>query len=140
MKRIYVAVIIMLFLSCGCLTQTQLDDWNSTMEQVVPAMEQVLVASAELEVSNEKIAKINMEAGEVLADVKAVQVAVAEAKTPEEAIRKGIDASRPFNPYADEMNVILGLITVLGGVFGGKKLATTTKKYSAIKKGVNIAS
>jgi len=103
-------------------TQQDYQNWTATLDAVVPAVREVAG-------NNPKLDKI-------IGDVEIVRESVADAKTLPEAVSKGIEASKPFNPYADEMNAILGLAVVLGGIFGKKKLDTVTTKYSAMKIGV----
>ncbi len=126
MKRKLLLAIMLVGL-CGCVTRDQINDWTTTLDAVVPAIKEVQAASGQ---SSKKLDK-------VLSDVERVNEAVATAETPEEAIRKGIDASKPFNPYADEMNALLGAGILIAGWFGKKKLDTVSGKYSAMKTGVN---
>ena len=121
MKRLL--LVTLLFVGgCGMPTQQDYQNWTATLDAVVPAVREVAG-------NNPKLDKI-------IGDVEIVRESVADAKTLPEAVSKGIEASKPFNPYADEMNAILGLAVVLGGIFGKKKLDTVTTKYSAMKMGV----
>ncbi len=57
-----------------------------------------------------------------------------------EQLAAGIEASAPFNPYADEMNAVLGLITVIGGIWAKGEFDKKKKinaKYQAHKQGVD---
>jgi len=58
-----------------------------------------------------------------------------------EQVEAGIAASKPFNPYADEMTAILGLVTVIGGLWAKGKLNEKKKveaKYQAHKTGTEV--
>lgn len=117
MKKWLLVPVLLLFMGCGMPTQQDYQNWTNTLDAVIPA-----VAALD----NPKLDKI-------IGDVKIVRESVAEAKTLPEAVSKGIEASRSFNPYADEMNVGFVVITGLLGLF----LKSKNAKYSAIKKGVN---
>lgn len=90
-----------------------------------------------VDVMNEKIdeqqAKFTKEIDRAQGHVAIVNDAMKTAQGLEEKAVAGIEASRPFNPYADEMAIALGLITAVTGYAYRSK----TKKYSAIKAGVN---
>ncbi|KKN07560.1 hypothetical protein LCGC14_1065820 [marine sediment metagenome] len=48
------------------------------------------------------------------------------------------EASRPFNPYADEVNAVLGLVAIVGGIWAKGKIDENKKlgaKYQAHKQG-----
>ena len=68
--------------------------------------------------------------------VRAVNDAVAAATTLPAKVEAGIEASRPWNPYADEMAAGFGLLTVIGGLLAKRKLDATSAKYAAHKQGV----
>jgi len=75
---------------------------------------------------------------EVQEHIVIVNEAIKErAKETFESQAKGaIEASRPFNPYADEMAAILGLTTIIGGLWARGK----NKKYQAHKSGAELFS
>ena len=123
MKRLIIICAVLLLCSgCGMPTQQDFQEWTTALDAVIPAVREVAG-------DNPKLDKI-------IDDVEVVRESVADAKTPAEAVSKGIEASKPFNPYADEMNAVLGLAVVLGGLFGKKKLDAVTNKYTAMKVGV----
>lgn len=122
MKNYVFIAVLLLCTGCGMPTQQDYQNWTETLDAVIPAVREVAG-------NNPKLDKI-------IGDVEIVRESVAEAKTLPEAVGKGIEASKPFNPWADEMNAILGLAVVIGGIFGKKKLDTVTSKYSAMKIGV----
>lgn len=127
MKKLIVVVMLLCFCGCGMPTQQDIQSWTATLDEVVPAVREVVGED------NEKIDK-------VIDDIEIVKEAVAKAKTPAEAVSKGIEASKPFNPYADEMNAILGLVTVIGGIWAKGKIDEKKKvedKYSAAKIGMD---
>lgn len=122
MKKYVLIAVMLLCTGCGMPTQQDYQNWTETLDTVIPAVREVAG-------NNPKLDKI-------IGDVEIVRESVADAKTLPEAVGKGIEASKPFNPYADEMNAILGLAVVLGGIFGKKKLDIVTSKYTAMKIGV----
>jgi len=80
---------------------------------------------------------------QVKADVIMVNNAIKAAETLPEKAAAGIEASRPFNPYADEMAAVLGLTTAIGGLFWKKSTTDTKKalaKYQAHKAGIERAT
>jgi len=122
MKKVLLVMVLLFVSGCGMPTQQDYQNWTATLDAVIPAVKEVAG-------DNPKLDKI-------IGDVELVRASVADAKTLPEAVSKGLEASKPFNPYADEMNAILGLAVVLGGLFGKKKLDTVTNKYTAMKVGV----
>ena len=137
MKKVLLVMVLLFVNGCGMPTQQDYQNWTATLDAVIPAVKEVAG-------DNPKLDKI-------IGDVELVRASVADAKTLPEAVSKGLEASKPFNPYADEMNAILGLAVVLGGLFAKSKIKAkedekelveeekrvVTNKYSAAKKGVN---
>jgi len=131
MKKWIMITVLLLCSGCGMPTQQDYQNWTAALDAVIPAVKEV--------------AKDNPKLDKIIGDVEIVRESVANAKTPAEAVSKGIEASKPFNPYADEMNAILGLAVVVGGLFAKKKLDTTVKdkadvenKYQAHKVGTEL--
>ena len=102
----------------------------------VPTEEQVLDLGNDVDLLMVKIdeqqEKLTGEIDKVQDRVILVNDAMKAAETLPEKAAAGIEASRPFNPYADEMAAILGLTTVVGGLWGRNK----AKKYKAHRQGV----
>lgn len=128
MKK-YCAVLALLFL-VGC----------------VPTDEDMLRLSDDVDALMVSIdsqqSKIVGEIDKVQDHVKLVNDAMRAAETVEGKAAAGIEASRPFNPYADQMSAILAATTALGGLFWRKKSkeADAAKaKYMAHKQGVERA-
>jgi len=109
----------------------------------VPIEQQVLNLGQDIDLLMEKIddqqSKLVTQIDKVQDHVTIVNDAVKAAKTLPEKAAAGIEASRPFNPYADEMVVGLGLLTTIGGLFFKKKIETVSAKYKAHKQGVERA-
>lgn len=125
-------IIVLLLIFCaGCISQSDIDNLTGKVDLIVPTVREVVIAATGE--TDEKLEK-------VLTDVETVNEAVKEADTPQEAISKGIEASRPFNPYADQMNAVLGLVTILGGAFIRKQANDKKKvenRYEAAKIGLD---
>ena len=131
MKKVLLVMVLLFVSGCGMPTQQDYQNWTATLDAVIPAVKEVAG-------DNPKLDKI-------IGDVELVRASVADAKTLPEAVSKGLEASKPFNPYADEMNAILGLAVVIGGLFGTKKINATVKdkavvenKYQAHKAGTEL--
>lgn len=115
----------------------------------VPTTEQVLNLGQDVDLLMDKIddqqSKLIAQIDKVQEHVTLVNEAVKLAKTLPEKAAAGIEASRPFNPYADEMVVGLGLLISIGGLFmrksnkeataNAKLYATEHKKRQADKQG-----
>ena len=80
---------------------------------------------------DEQQAKLTEEIDRLQGHVAIVNDAMKKVENLPEKVAAGIEASRPFNPYADEMTAILGLTTVIGGLFYNKE----KKKRTADKVG-----
>ena len=105
----------------------------------VPTEEQVLNLGNDVDLLMEKIddqqSKLVAQIDKVQEHVTIVNEAVKAAKTLPEKAAAGIEASRPFNPYADEMVAGLGLLTLFGGLFANKKIHTISRKRKADEQG-----
>lgn len=109
----------------------------------VPTEEQMLNLGNDVDLLMEKIddqqSKLIAQIDKVQEHVTIVNEAVKLAKTLPEKAAAGIEASRPFNPYADEMAAGLGLLTLVGGLFmrkSNKEASIVAAKYKAHKQGV----
>lgn len=122
-----ILVIVLLFVA-GCIPTTQ------QVQTLTNDVDKLMVA---VDNYQEKFAE---EVDRVQADIVVVNEAVKE-KADESVIKQlsaANEASRPFNPYADEVNAILGLVTVIGGIFVKGKIDENKKlgaKYQAHKQG-----
>ncbi len=105
----------------------------------VPTEKQVLNLGNDVDLLMEKIddqqSKLVAQIDKVQEHVTIVNEAVKVAKTLPEKAAAGIEASRPFNPYADEMAAGLGLLTLVGGLFARKKISTLSRKRKADEQG-----
>ena len=134
----WIVTVILIVSLCGCAlpTRSDLEEWTDSVREILPAVKQVQVlaekAAEDGLLNKEEVAKVNTNISKVLADVERVNEAVATAETLGEAVGGVIEASRPFNPYADEMTAIFGLATVLGGVL--LKRENNQKKKEAAKR------
>ena len=109
----------------------------------IPTEEQMLNLGNDVDLLMEKIddqqSKLIAQIDKVQDHVTIVNEAVKAAKTLPEKAAAGIEASRPFNPYADEMVLGLGLLTAIGGLFlrkSSKEASIVATKYKAHKQGV----
>ena len=98
--RCKLLLVMMLIGLCGCVTRDQINDWTTTLDTVIPAIREVQAQSGQ---SSDKLDK-------VLSDVERVSEAVATAETPIEAVEKGWDASKLFNPYYGYGVMAIGLL------------------------------
>ena len=109
----------------------------------VPTEQQMLNLSNDVATLNASIdeqqSKLMTQIDKVQDHVTIVNDAVKAAKTLPDKAAAGIEASRPFNPYADEMAAGLGLLTVVGGLFLRKKTQEGKEKDAAIAR-VKIAA
>ena len=105
----------------------------------IPTEEQMLDLGNDVDLLMEKIddqqSKLIAQIDKVQDHVTIVNEAVKAASTLSEKAAAGIEASRPFNPYADEMAAGLGLITLFGGLFATKKINTLSRKRKADEQG-----
>jgi hypothetical protein len=66
--------------------------------------------------------KVSKEIDRIQSHVKTINDATKTVEGLPQKAAAGIEASRPFNPYADEMAAVLGLATVVGGLFARSKV------------------
>lgn len=118
MKR-KVLLAMMLVLLCGCIpaSQQEVRDLTGLVKEVVPL---IRVDASE-------------RTAEVLDKIEVVNEAVATADDPVEAISKGWDASKPFNPYYGYGAAALALLKLFGD---NKKKKIIEDKYAATKVGI----
>ncbi len=100
-------IVIVLLLVAGCIPTTQqVNTLTNNVDELMVAVDNYQEKFAgEVDKVQERIVLVN-EAVKKKADEGLVEQLV-EAN----------EASRPFNPYADEVNAILGLVTVIGGIW-----------------------
>jgi hypothetical protein len=119
MKPKVLTVTILLFCG-GCTTQQEILDLTNAVSGIIPAVREIAGED------NEKIEKI-------LADVETINEQVATADDPIEAVGKGWDASKPFNPYYGYGAAILAALKLFSD---SKKKKVIEDKYSATKVGI----
>lgn len=123
---------------------TKVDGYQKEVGDFVSLMDEDDLISDE---TVEKIEKIGEEIDRVQPQITAITKAVAEAEysggddltTILEAVRAGNAASGPFNPYAVPIEMGLGLVVAVLGMFAKKKSTEATEfkaKYTAHKIGV----
>ena len=123
-------IVVMLLCFCGCVPTKQ------EIQTLTTGVDSLMVSVDRYQ------EKITEEIDKVQADIITVNEAVKE-KADEgiiEQAKAGIEASKPFNPYADEMNAILGLVAVIGGIWAKGKIdekKEVENKYSAAKIGMD---
>ena len=118
--------LIPLLLVAGCLpaTQQEIQTLTNTVNQIVP-----LVREAVSESSEDTKDKIEI----VLGQVEEVNEAVATAEIPVEAIKSGVAATSPFNPYAVPILAGISILEALGIFIEKKKNTGFEKGLSRIK-------
>ena len=116
-------LVIALLFVMGCIPTTQqIDTLTNDVGKLMVAMDNYQVKFAdEVDKVQEHIVVIN-EAVKEKADESALDQLV-EAN----------EASRPFNPYADEVNAVLGLVAVIGGIWAKGE----HDKKNNLEKGIN---
>ena len=119
-------ILITLLFIAGCIpaTQQEVQTLTNAVNQIVP-----LVREAVSESSEDTRDKIEI----VLGQVEEVNEAVATADDPIEALSKGWDASKPFNPYYGYGAAALALLKLFGD---SKKKKVIEDKYAATKVGI----
>lgn len=120
-------LVIALLLVAGCLpaSQQEVQTLTNMVNQIVPAVREAVSTS-----SKETRDKVEV----VLGQVEEVNEAVATAEDPIEAVSKGWDASKPFNPYYGYGAAALALLKLFGD---SKKKKEIEDKYSAAKIGMD---
>lgn len=120
-------IVIALLLVAGCLpaSQQEVQTLTNMVNQIVPAVREAVSTSSE-----ETRDKVEI----VLGQVEEVNKAVATADDPIEALSKGWDASKPFNPYYGYGAAALALLKLFGD---NKKKKVIEDKYAAAKIGMD---
>ena len=110
-------LLIALLLVAGCIpaSQQEVQTLTNTVNQIVPLVREAVSASSE-----DTRDKIEI----VLGQVETINEAVATADDPVEAIKAGVAASSPFNPYAVPILAGISILEALG-IFGVNKLRKT---------------
>lgn len=92
--------------SYGCIpaTQQEIQTLTNTVNQIIPAVRDAVSTSSE-----ETRDKVEV----VLGQVEEVNEAVATVEDPIDAVSKGWDASKPFNPYYGYGAAILAVLRAL---------------------------
>lgn len=129
MKRVMLGIVLLIFGTVGCIPTTQqIETLTNDVDKLMVAVDDYQEKFAgEVDQVQEHIILVN-EAVKKKADEGLVEQLVATN-----------EASRPFNPYADEVSAILGLVTVIGGIWVKGKIDEKNKinsKYQAHKQGV----
>lgn len=119
-------LLVVMLCCAGCLpaSQQEVKDLTNLVSGIVP-----LVQTAVSESSEDTKDKIDI----VLGQIVEVNDAVATAEDPIEAVSKGWDASKPFNPYYGYGAAILAALKLFTD---GKKKKEVEDKYAAMKVGV----
>ncbi len=110
-------IVIALLLIAGGLHATHQEVLNLTtsVEKILPAVREAVSTS-----SKETRDKVEI----VLGQIEEVNEAVATAETPIEALKAGVAASAPANPYAVPILAGISILEALG-IFGVNKLRKT---------------
>lgn len=155
MKNVRVKVAIVVMVTCamfaGCIsTQENIikltDTVGNLMTEVDNTQEIMKQLAVDGIVSSEKVDKVNENIDKIQSDVKAVAKSIEDnVQDPVKAAQAAIKASEPFNPYAKEMQLGLGLITIAAGWFANQKrkekndlnlaVEELASKYKAMKRG-----
>lgn len=134
-------VILLLMLFCaGCLpaTQSEVQDLTGSVKLLMDGVDalqgttQQLVDDGVLEA--EKVNKISEEIDKVQKHTETIVAEVETAEDPIEAISKGWDASKPFNPYYGYGAAILAALKLFSD---NKKKKEVENKYAAAKIGMD---
>jgi hypothetical protein len=107
-------LVLALLLVAGCIPATQQEVLNltNTVNQIVPLVREAVATSSE-----DTKDKIEI----VLGQIEEVNEAVATAETPIEALKAGVAATAPVNPYAVPILAGIGILEALG-IIGVNKL------------------
>ncbi len=118
--------VIALLLIAGCIpaSQQEVQTLTNTVNQIVPLVREAVSASSE-----DTRDKIEI----VLGQVETINEAVATAEIPIEALKAGVAASAPVNPYAVPILAGISILEALGILRGKKKIAGFEKGLSRIK-------
>ena len=132
MKCKVLVVITLLSLSCLPATQQEVQTLTETVKMIMPAVREAVSASSE-----DTRDKVEI----ILEQVEEINEAVATADDPIEAIEKGWDATKLWNPYYAYGAFGLSILKILQGrqektTLEGN-LAGIENKYSAAKIGMD---
>lgn len=146
MREKLMLVTVMLLACCaGCMesvTPDQVNALTGNVREVMLALDEVQEALAESEVlDKERVEAFNASTDEVQETVAAIATAIEESKDkpPLERLKDTAKAAEPFNPYAAETNLALGIATIAAGWFANRKNkeakeANSDKKVSKNKE------
>ena len=120
-------IVIALLLVAGCLpaSQQEVQTLTDIVNQIVPAVREAVSTSSE-----ETRDRVEV----VLGQVEQVNEAVATAEDPIEAVSKGWDASKPFNPYYGYGAAIIAALKLFTD---SRKKKEVEDKYAAAKIGMD---
>ncbi|HDY84150.1 MAG TPA: hypothetical protein ENH74_00490 [Methylophaga sp.] len=119
-RKVLLAMVLLLCSGCIPASQQEVIELTNLVKEIVPVVREVAGEG------NEKVERL-------LSDVERVNEAVATADDPVEAISKGWDASKPFNPYYGYGAAALALLKLFGD---NKKKKIIEDKYAATKVGI----
>jgi len=119
-------LILIAVLFCGgCMaTQQEVTDLTDAVSQIVPAVREAVATSSE-----ETRDKVEI----VLEQVEGFNEAVATAETPIEAIKVGVAATAPINPYTVPILAGITILEALGLFIEKKKRTGLEKGLSRVK-------
>ena len=128
MRTLLRTLVIAILFVAGCIPTTQqVQTLTNDVDKLMVAVDNYQEKFAdEVDRVQERIVVVN-EAIKEKADESVIEQLIA-----------GNEASRPFNPYADEVAAALGLVTVIGGIFVKGKMDENKRlgaKYQAHKQG-----
>ena len=120
-------IVIALLFVAGCLpaSQQEVQTLTNMVNQIVPAVREAVSTSSEETRDRVEI---------VLGQVEQVNEAVATAEDPIEAVSKGWDASKPFNPYYGYGAAIIAALKLFTD---SRKKKEVEDKYAAAKIGMD---
>ena len=115
--------LIPLLLIAGCMPASQQEVLNltNTVNQIVPLVREAVSTSSEDTKDTIEI---------ILGQVEVINKAVATAETPIEAIKAGVAATSPINPYAVPILAGISILELLG-------IFTEKRKTAKLEKGIN---
>lgn len=150
-KWIVVGILMMMLIFVGCIpTEKDIITLTSTVSKLMVEIDSTQSSINQLAkdglLSSEMADRANENIDKIQNDVTAVAKAIEEsAKDPLKAAQAAIKASEPFNPYAKEMQLGLGIITIAAGWFANQKrkegndlnemMTELETKYKAMKRG-----
>ena len=119
-------IVIGILLVAGCIpaTQQEVQTLTTAVEQIVPLVREAVSVSSE-----ETRDKVEI----VLGQVEEVNEAVATAEMPREALKSGVAATSPFNPYAVPILAGISILEALGILREKKKVVGLEKGISRVK-------